>query len=93
MLFVDAVASGGPPGAVVLADSNQMATDYLQVSTHRLGLGLLAKYLEQVAKARVWLLGVQPDCLRPGTALSPAVAESLGVLEQLVMEAGEVSAC
>ena len=90
VLFLDAVAFGGEPGSVVLLDARAMEARFPQVSTHRLSLGLLARWIEQSGGTTVHLLGVQPASLRPGAALSSpvqAAIELLGeVLEQVAAE-------
>jgi len=86
LVFVDAVHFGGSPGSVVLLDSRGMVARFPQVSTHKLSLGLLAKQVEANGKTRVWLLGVQPESLRPGEELTPTVAGTLQLLLELVRE-------
>ncbi len=89
VLFLDAVEVGAAPGSVVLLDSRDMVTRWPQVSTHRLSLGLLSRLIEAGGRARVWLLGVQPETLRPGAGLSPTVAAALGGLVTLLQEQPE----
>jgi hydrogenase 3 maturation protease len=84
LVFLDAVDFGGAAGSVVLLNSQEMAARFPQVSTHRLSLGLLAKYAETGGKLRVWLLGAQPGSLKPSPALSPAVQTTLGILAELI---------
>ena len=86
LVFLDAVEFGGAPGAVVFLDAGQMAARFPQVSTHKLSLGLLAKWAEANGRTRAWLLGVQPASLRPGAGLSPAVQLSLALLKELLGE-------
>ncbi|MDH7501828.1 MAG: hydrogenase maturation protease [Verrucomicrobiota bacterium] len=93
VLFVDAVACEGDPGTIVLMDCKELEELRLEVSTHRIGLGLLAKYIEEVCGARVWLLGVKPESVKRGTGLSAPVKESLNVLESLMGEMLEVARC
>jgi hydrogenase 3 maturation protease len=87
VLLLDAVAFGGVPGSVVLLDSREMESRFPQVSTHRLSLGLLARWIEQSGGTTVHLLGVQPASLRPGTALSAPVRASVELLVALLEEA------
>ena len=84
-MFLDAVDVGAEPGSTVLLDSRAIATRFPQVSTHRLSLGFLAQCLEQLGVTRVWLLGVQPASLRPGTGLSPAVDRARAMLQALLV--------
>ena len=59
-----------------------MAARFPQVSTHKISLGLLAR-LDRgaVARRKAWLLGVQPESLRPGT-VEPG-RQTLSLLELL----------
>jgi hydrogenase 3 maturation protease len=86
LVFLDAVEFGGEPGAVVFLDAGQMSARFPQVSTHKLSLGLLAKWAEANGRTKAWLLGVQPGALRPGASLTPEVELTLGLLRELVCE-------
>jgi hydrogenase 3 maturation protease len=86
LVFLDAVDFGGAPGAVVFLDAGQMAARFPQVSTHKLSLGLLAKWAEANGRTTAWLLGVQPASLHPGAGLSPAVQLTLELLKELLSE-------
>lgn len=70
LVFVDAVEAGLDPGSIVLLDGQTLRSRYPQVSTHRLSLGLLARYVESSLGARAWLLGVQPQCTSVASGLS-----------------------
>jgi len=80
LVFLDAVEFGGPPGSVVLLNSDQMQARFPQVSTHALSLGLLARWVEANGVAKAWLLGVEPASVQPGSPLSGPVQETLGRL-------------
>jgi hydrogenase maturation protease len=84
VIFLDAVEFGGTPGSAVLLDSDQMTARFPQASTHKLSLGLLAKLAETNGTTKAWLLGVQPDSLRPGVGLTPAVRATLELLLDLL---------
>jgi len=86
LIFLDAVEFGGAPGAVAFLSAEEMTSRFPQVSTHKLSLGLLAKWVESGGKTKAWLLGVQPESLRPGAGLSPAARGTLELLTQLMRE-------
>ena len=86
VIFLDAVEFGGAPGSVVLLGSDEMAARFPQVSTHKLSLGLLARQIEANRRTKAWLLGVQPESLKPGGALSATVQATLKVLRALLRE-------
>jgi hydrogenase maturation protease len=84
VLFVDAVEFSGEPGAAVLMDASEIETHFPQVSTHKISLGTLARMIRRQSGARVHLLGVRPQSLRPGTGLSAAIEESASGIAALL---------
>jgi hydrogenase maturation protease len=64
VVFLDAVELGAQPGSVVFLTADEIAARFPQVSTHKISLGLLARYVESQSAARAWLLGIQPQSLR-----------------------------
>ncbi len=86
VIFLDAVDFGGAPGSVVFLHSDEMAARFPQVSTHKLSLGLLARQIEANGRTKAWLLGVQPESLKPGAPLSPALQATRGLLLELLSE-------
>ena len=89
VLFLDAVEFGGVPGSVVFLNTDEMGTRFPQVSTHKLSLGLLGRWIESNGVTRVWLLGVQPASCRAGTGLSSPVRRTIGLLAELLAELGK----
>jgi hydrogenase 3 maturation protease len=87
LIFLDAVQFGGAPGAVIFLNSEEMTSRFPQVSTHKISLGLLAKLVESGGKTKAWLLGVQPESLRPGADLSPSVRGTQELLGGLLQQA------
>jgi len=83
LVFLDAVDFGGEPGDVLLSDAAEMEALLPQVSTHRLSLGLLGRYIE-ARGARAWLLGVQPASLAPRAGLSRQVSATVEALVSLL---------
>ncbi|MBM3495480.1 MAG: hydrogenase maturation protease, partial [Armatimonadetes bacterium] len=77
VVFVDAVEMGAAPGSVALMDAAQVASRYPQVSTHKISLGALARFIQGPEGApQVWLIGIQPGTVRAGAAMSDAVVAS-----------------
>jgi hydrogenase 3 maturation protease len=87
LIFFDAVEFGGVPGSVVFLNSKQMANRFPQISTHKVSLGMLAKWAESNGKTRAWLLGVQPESLKQAMLLTPKLQATLEMLTQLLAEA------
>lgn len=86
LVFLDAVEWGAMPGTVVLLDAAEIESRFPQWSTHKLSLGLLARYIEAGSTIRTWLLGVQPESLRTRPGLSPAVQTALDTLKDVLLE-------
>jgi hydrogenase maturation protease len=90
LIFLDAVEFGGVPGSVVLLNSEEMATRFPQISTHKLSLGLLAKQVEANGRTKAWLLGVQPKSVKLGETLTPTIQATLELLLELVKDVAQV---
>ncbi len=84
VVFVDAVAFAGAAGSVALLAGAEVRASYPQVSTHRISLGALAALIERETRARVWLLGIKPQTLSPGAALSEPVERARAVITELL---------
>ena len=80
VLLLDALAFGGPPGAIALLNASEINSRFPQCSVHKMGLGLLARYVEFCGATRAWLLGVQPATFEPRAGLSASVAKSVQLL-------------
>ena len=86
LIFLDAVEFGGVPGSVVLLNSDEISARYPQISTHKISLGLLAKWAEANGRTKAWLLGVQPESLKSGEELTQTVQATIELLLELVRE-------
>lgn len=86
VVFLDAMEMGATPGAVVFLEGAEIAPRYPQISTHKLSLGTLARLIEAESPTRVFLLGVQPKSVGPGTELSAPIQATLDILRDLLAE-------
>ena len=86
LLFLDAAEFGGAPGSVIFLNAVEMATRFPQISTHKISLGLLAKWIEDSGNTKAFLLGVQPESLKTVQELTPTMQTSLEVLSELLNE-------
>jgi hydrogenase maturation protease len=84
LVFLDAVEFGAEAGSLFLAGSCEIKVRFPQISTHKLSLAVLAQLAEANGKTRAWLLGVQPESLKPGQALSPAVQRTVKIVRELL---------
>ena len=90
LILVDAVNTGSPPGTLVrLADRDVPAVFRTNSSPHQLGLAevLALLTLLETAPRHVTVIGVQPQSLELGLALTPLIGERLeNLLEMLTAE-------
>lgn len=86
VVFLDAVEFGGAPGSAVLLNSDEMATRFPQVSTHKISVGLLARWVESNGVTKAWLLGVQPESLKAGAQLTATMQMTLDALAELLRD-------
>jgi hydrogenase maturation protease len=84
LVFLDAVELGEAPGSVVLLRSMEMVARFPQVSTHKISLGTLARWVQENGRMQAHLLGVQPGSLKASRRLTPAVQKTVEVLCDLV---------
>jgi len=86
-VLVDAARSGRPPGTVFLIDPADVADEDL--STHRIPLSRLARYIRETMDCRVLLLGIEPVTLEGGAegSLSPAVGTAVGRVARVLARA------
>lgn len=90
LIVADAVLTGDEPGrVVVLRDDEIPAMFTRKVSPHQLGLAdvLMALRLTDEFPARLTLVGVVPQTLEPGIALSPVVRQAIEPALQQIMAA------
>jgi len=87
LVFIDAVNTGADTGSVVFFEADEIKSRFLPVSTHKCGLGTLARLIEMESSARVWLLGIQPAALQQRTGLSDSAQTTLELLHRILLDA------
>jgi hydrogenase maturation protease len=87
LVFLDAVETGAGSGSVVFLNADDIKSRFPQVSTHKIGLGTLARLIERESSARVWLLGIQPAALQEQTGLSDAAYTTMKLLQRILLDA------
>jgi len=90
LIFLDAVEFGASPGSVALLNAREICARYPQISTHKISLGVLAKWIRATSTTKVWLLGVQPQSIRPGETLTATVSATRDLLRTLLLELNHV---
>jgi hydrogenase 3 maturation protease len=78
VLIVDAALGGHRPGTIFLIDKEKIRQD--DVSTHRLPLFHLVRYLEESIGCRVILVGIEPQVVAWGKPVSAAVRAAVSDL-------------
>ncbi|OQB51917.1 MAG: Hydrogenase 3 maturation protease [Candidatus Aminicenantes bacterium ADurb.Bin147] len=58
VLLIDAARGGRAPGEIFIVDPESIADE--EISTHRISLSLLVRYLKESVRARVLFLGIEP---------------------------------
>jgi len=86
VVFLDAVEFGGASGSAIFVNAAEIASRFPQVSTHKISLALLAKWVEATGTTKAWLLGVQPKSVTRRAELTPAVATTMRALCELLIE-------
>jgi hydrogenase 3 maturation protease len=84
VIFLDAVEFGGREGEIAFLGSEEIKSRFPQVSTHKISLSAIAKYIEANGKTSVWLIGIQVKNIRMPSGLSPEVKEAADVLTGLL---------
>jgi hydrogenase 3 maturation protease len=77
-ILIDAASGTNPPGTISIIPSEEIAEEDL--TTHRLPLTLLVRYIEETIRSRVVVVGLQPEKSSPGSSLSGAVRKSIADL-------------
>ncbi len=86
VVFLDSVDFGGASGSTIFVNAKEIVSRFPQVSTHKISLGLLTKWIEASGRTNAWLLGVQPRSIAHGGHLTPAVETTLAALYELLID-------
>jgi len=86
LVFLDAVEFSGPPGSAVFLDAGEIMARFPQISSHKISLGLLAKWVEEIGIAKACMLGVKPGSLKFEGGLTPVVQTTLEILKDLLCD-------
>ena len=74
VLIIDAVAAGRAPGTILPFTVDRIPTE--ELTTHRLPLSLLVRFIERTMGSRVVLVGIEPGSLEASVRLSSPVRRS-----------------
>ncbi len=84
VLIIDAASAGHEPGTIFFIDKKKIADE--DITTHRIPLLHLVRYLEESVGCRVVLLGIEPGPTLWGSPMSRAVRNAAGILADAIGE-------
>jgi hydrogenase 3 maturation protease len=83
-VIIDSTIAGKKPGTIFLVDSRKIAdTD---VSTHRLPLSMLVRFLEESVGCDVIMIGIEPERIELNEPVSSAVKKAIKVIVECFAE-------
>jgi len=82
VLIIDTVIADQKPGSIFIVD--QQRIDNTDVSTHRMSLFMLCRFLEESIGCRVLIIGIEPKKVDFDTMLSKNVQNSIGSLVDFI---------
>ena len=84
VLLIDAGMLGLEPGQARLVDVKQLAT-YPAISTHALPLRIFCELVEEMTKAKIALLAIQPKNVDFGEGLSPELEKTANQITRILL--------
>lgn len=84
VLMIDAGTEGQVPGTIFFPDFRKMEPE--EITTHRLPLPLLARYLEETVPCKVIIVAIEPTTFSAGRKLSPPVKKTAGRLARFLSD-------
>jgi len=89
LLIIDAMETGGTPGTIARLTGDEIPVAFeTRLSPHQMGLKdlLAVSLLQGNTPPDMVLLGIQPETIRMGVDLSPAVANRLETLVEMSLQ-------
>jgi len=75
VVLVDCASGGRRPGDIFIVDPAAIAEE--DVSTHRIPLSRLVRFIRETMECRVLVIGIEPSSIAEGRDVSPAVAAAV----------------
>lgn len=75
ILIVDSCISGKKPGTISVFSADELKES--DVSSHRIPINLLSRYLENETGASIIIVGIEPESINQGNKLSASVKKSV----------------
>jgi len=84
IVLIDAANFGAAPGDLAILEPEDIA--HCALSTHQMPLDLFFRFIKGDGGADVFALGIQPAQIGFGESMSPAVADSVHALAEVLQE-------
>jgi len=84
IVLIDAANFGAAPGDLAILEPEDIA--HCALSTHQMPLDLFLRLIKADAGADAFALGIQPEQIGFGESMSPAVADSVRALAEVLQE-------
>jgi hydrogenase maturation protease len=84
VVILDAAIGGLRPGSLFRVDPGKIADE--GITTHRISLSWLVRYIEESIGCPVIVLGIEPESLDFGTELSPAAEKGISTAVDFLVE-------
>ncbi len=84
VVFVDAIDFGEEPGSLAWWKAEEMPMAWDRLDTHRIPLRLVGRYLSEAGGQQAWIIGIQPQQIRPGTQLTDPVRRTVDLFVEWV---------
>ena len=84
-VIVDAAIGGQAPGTIFVVGRDRISDN--EVSTHRISLLYLVRYLEESIGSRALVLGIEPSVMGEGAPMTPAVRRAVETVTEYLSAA------
>jgi hydrogenase maturation protease len=84
VVLLDAALGGREPGSLFRVDPETISDD--GVSTHRISLGFLVRYIEESIRCPVIMLGIEPKSMDKGAELTPEAKKGISSAVDFLVE-------
>jgi hydrogenase 3 maturation protease len=87
LLIIDAVYLNAGPGEYRLLAPEEI--EAVVTSTHDIPLTMLIDYLKSEINVSIYVLGIEPQHLELGKAVSPKIKQTIDLLKEIIINAAE----
>ncbi len=84
VILIDAARGGGQGGKIHIVNPERIVDD--EISTHRLSLGLLVRYIRESIGSAVLFLGIEPESTESAGGVSERVEAAVSKLSEFLLK-------